>query len=296
LANEIVGRNVMDQRIIDLYNDYVHSAMSRRAFLARLAVLAGGAAAAAALLPLLEGGDAQAAVIDPEDGRIAGARVSFPGASGPVKAYAARAAAAQGLLPGVVVIHENRGLTPHIEDIARRLALAGFHALAVDALSPLGGTPADRDAARDMIGALDPATTLGDYAAALDWLKGQAGVNGKAGAVGFCWGGAMVGRLAVSAPQMDAGVVFYGAQPPEAEAAKITAPLLLHYAALDARITGGAAAFAAALAREDKTFAMHVYDNVNHAFNNDARPARFDAGAADLAMGRTVAFLHAHLG
>lgn len=285
----------MDQRIIDLYNDYVHSAMSRRAFLTQLAVLAGGAAAAA-LLPMLEGTEAQAAVIDPDDGRIAVARVSYPGASGPVKAYAARAASAQGPLPGVVVIHENRGLTPHIEDIARRLALAGFHALAVDALSPMGGTPADRDAARDMIGALDPATTLADYAAALDWLKGLTEVNGKAGAVGFCWGGGMVGRLAVNAPQMDAGVVFYGARPPEADVPKIAAPLLLHYAALDARITDGAAAFAAALDHEGKTFTMHIYDNVNHAFNNDVRPARFDAGAADLAMGRTTAFLHHHLG
>ncbi len=286
----------MDQRIIDLYNAYVHSAMTRRAFMARLATLAGGVAAAAALLPLLEGTAAQAAVIDPDDRRIAAARVSYPGASGPVKGYAARAASAQGPLPGVVVIHENRGLTPHIEDIARRLALAGFHALAVDALSPLGGTPADRDAARDLIAQLDPATTLADYAAALDWLKTLAEVNGKAGAVGFCWGGAMVGRLAAAAPQLDAGVVFYGRQPAEADVPAIAAPLLLHYAALDTGITEGAAAFAAALEREGKTFTMHVYENVNHAFNNDARPARFDAGAADLAMGRTVAFLHAHLG
>ncbi len=286
----------MDQRIIDLYNAYVHSAMTRRAFMARLATLAGGVAAAAALLPLLEGTAEQAAVLDPDERRTAAARVSYPGASGPVKGYAARAASARGPLPGVVVIHENRGLTPHIEDIARRLALAGFHALAVDALSPLGGTPADRDAARDLIAQLDPATTLGDYAAALDWLKTLPEVNGKAGAVGFCWGGAMVGRLATTAPQLDAGVVFYGRQPAEADVPAIAAPLLLHYAALDTGITEGAAAFAAALEREGKTFTMHVYENVNHAFNNDALPARFDAGAADLAMGRTVAFLHAHLG
>lgn len=280
----------MDQRIIDLYDEYTHRPLPRRVFLERLAALAGGTAAAAALLPLLETRYAHAAQVPPGDPRLAAARTTFQGASGPIAAYLARPRG-EGRAPGVIVVHENRGLNPHIEDVARRLAAAGFVALAPDLLSSAGGTPADEDRARDMIRELDAERTVGDLRAAVAWLADRSRTTGKVGAVGFCWGGGIVNRLAVAEPELDAAVVFYGASPKPEEVSAIRAPLLLHYAGLDERINETVPAYEAALRRAGKTYRLHMYEGANHAFHNDANGARYDARAAALAWERTVAFL-----
>lgn len=283
----------MDQRIIDLYDAYTHLPLPRRVFLDRLSQLAGGTAAAVALLPVLEN-RAVAAVVPADDGRLETSHVTFPGATGPMKAYRARPKGT-GKLPAVVVVHENRGLNGHIEDIARRLAVAGFLALAVDGLSPLGGTPADEDAARDLFGRLDRDKTIANYVAAVRWLKSNPESTGKVGIVGFCWGGGMVNQVAVHAPELDAAVAYYGAVPKAAEVPKIKAPLLLHYGALDSRINASKPDYEAALKAAGKTYTMYVYEGANHAFNNDTSPARFNKAAAELAWGRTVAFFKRYL-
>lgn len=191
----------------------------------------------------------------------------------------------------MIVIHENRGLNGHIRDVARRMALEGFVALAPDFLSPAGGTPADEDRAREMIGALDPARTVADGVAAIAFLKAHEATNGKVGAVGFCWGGGLVNNLAVNAPALDAGVAYYGRQADPADVPKIEAPLLLHYAGQDERINAGIDAYRKALEAAGKEFTIHMYEGAQHAFNNDTSDARYDKEAADLAWGRTVAFL-----
>jgi carboxymethylenebutenolidase len=195
-----------------------------------------------------------------------------------------------GKLPAVIVIHENRGLNPHIRDVARRIALEGFVALAPDFLSPLGGTPSDEDKAREMIGKLDPAKTVANGVATVAFLKGHESSNGKVGAVGFCWGGGLVNQLAVNASDLSAAVAYYGMQPKEEDVSKIHAALLLHYAGQDERINAGIDAYKAALEAAGKPFTIYVYDGVQHAFNNDTSAARYNKEAADLAWGRTVAF------
>ena len=201
---------------------------------------------------------------------------------------------AKGKRPAVIVIHENRGLNPHIKDVARRLALEGFLALAVDMLSPLGGTPADEDKGRDMIGTLNADETAHRIAAAVPFLEHHAESTGKVGAVGFCWGGGMVNRLAVLSPDLKAAVAYYGVQPPAAQVKSIQAALLLHYAGLDQRVDAGIAAYEAALKAAHKRFTIYVYPNVNHAFNNDTS-SRYDKAAAELAWSRTIAFLKENL-
>jgi len=210
--------------------------------------------------------------------------------------YLAMPAEASGPLPAVIVIHENRGLNEHIRDVARRLALEGFVALAVDFLTPIGGTPQDEDKAREMIGQLEGAETTANAAAARAWLAVHDKTNGKVGAVGFCWGGGLVNQLAVKDPDLGAGVAYYGMQPNAADVATIEAPLMLHYAGLDERINAGIEAYRAALEAAGKEFEIHVYDGVNHAFNNDTSAARYDKAAAELAWSRTVAFFKTHLG
>jgi carboxymethylenebutenolidase len=202
---------------------------------------------------------------------------------------------AKGKRPAVIVIHENRGLNPHIQDIARRIALEGFLSVAVDMLSPLGGTPADEDKARDMIGSLNADDTARRIAAAVPFLEQHVESTGKVGAVGFCWGGGMVNRIAVLAPDLKAGVAYYGAQPPAEQVKSIRAPLLLHYAGLDQRIDAGIPAYEAALKAANKRYTIYVYPNVNHAFNNDTSN-RYDKPAADLAWSRTIAFFKENLG
>jgi carboxymethylenebutenolidase len=280
----------MDQRIIDLYDSFTHGGIDRRAFLDRLAQIAGSSAAALALLPLLQNDYARAAIVPPDDARLAIDSVAYDAAGTRISGYLARLKA-RGKRPAVIVIHENRGLNPHIQDIARRVALEGFLAYAVDMLSPLGGTPADDD----MIGTLNVEETAHRIAAAVPFLAHHAESTGKVGAVGFCWGGGMVNRLAVLSPELKAGVAYYGIQPPADAVKSIQAALLLHYAGLDQRINAGIPAYEAALKANTKRYKIFVYPNVNHAFNNDTSN-RYDKPAAELAWSRTIAFFKENLG
>lgn len=283
----------MDQRIIDLYDKFTHGALNRREFLDRLAALAGSAAAALALLPLLQSDYARAETISENDPRLVTNTVYDRASSTELAAYMARPKG-DAKCPAVIVVHENRGLNPHIKDIARRLALEGFAAYAVDLLSVVGGTPADEDKARDEIAKLDPTETAQRVATAVRVFGQAPGGNGKAGAIGFCWGGGMVNRVAVLSPDLKAAVAYYGVQPRAADVPKIKAPLLLHYAGLDERVNAGIPAFETALKANHKTYEIFVYPNVNHAFNNDTSN-RYDKAAADLAWSRTVAFLKREL-
>jgi len=284
----------MDQRIIDLYDRFTHGSIDRRAFLDRLTEIVGSSAAAIALLPLLQSDYARAAIVAPGDARLATDTVSYDAGGIMIRGYLARLKGGA-KRPAVVVIHENRGLNPHIQDIARRLALEGFLALAPDMLSPLGGTPADEDKARDMIGTLKPDETARRSAAAVPFLEHHPESTGKVGAVGFCWGGGIINRIAVLAPDLKAGVVYYGLQVPASDVVAIRAPLLLHYAGLDQRVNAGIAAYEGALKANHKRYTIYIYPNVNHAFNNDTSN-RYDKAAAELAWSRTIAFFKSNLG
>ncbi|KSV84950.1 dienelactone hydrolase family protein [Sinorhizobium sp. Sb3] len=283
------------QAMIDAYDEYTHLTLDRRRFMEKLTGLAGSAAAAAAIAPLLAANGAKAEIVAAADTRITGEDISYPGAGGDMKGYLVRPAEVSGKLPAVIVIHENRGLNPHIRDVARRMAVEGFLALAPDFLSPSGGTPTDEDKAREMIGALDAAATTANAVATVAFLEGHQQSTGKVGAIGFCWGGGLVNRLAVGSPDLRAGVAYYGAQPKAEDVPKIKAALLLHYAGLDERINAGIDAYQKALKDDGKDATIYVYDGVNHAFNNDTSAARYDKAAADLAWGRTVEFLKAKL-
>jgi carboxymethylenebutenolidase len=285
----------VDPRIIRLYDEYTHKPLPRRVFLERLAVLAGGTAAAMTLLPLLENNYASAAIVDPADARLATGTVAFKGATGDVRGYLATPKSGPAKRAGVIVVHENRGLNAHIEDVARRVAVAGFTALAVDLLSPVGGTPANEDAARAAIGGLDRAATVRNLVAAVGYLKSRPDAAGPVGAVGFCWGGEMVNRLAVNAPDLAAAVPYYGQVPPAAEVPKIKAKLLLQYAGNDSGVNAGIPGYEAALKAAGVSYEKHVYEGVEHAFNNDTGAARYNKAAADLAWSRTIAFFNATL-
>jgi carboxymethylenebutenolidase len=285
----------MRQEIIQLYDEYTHERLDRRIFMDRLARMAGGTAAAAALLPVLQANSAKAAIVPPDDARLQTEQVTFPGAAGEVQGYLARPADAQGPLPGVVVIHENRGLNPHIEDVARRVALEGFVALAPDFLSPQGGTPADEDQAREMIRQLDQQQTIQNALAAVDFLEGYEATTDKVGVVGFCWGGALANEVAVNSANVDAVVPFYGRQPASSQVSKIRAPLLLHYAGLDERINAGIPEYEQALKDAGVDYTIHMYEGANHAFHNDTSEARYDPQAAELAWTRTIDFFKQHL-
>jgi carboxymethylenebutenolidase len=276
----------MDQKYINLFDRFTHGGMNRRDFMEKLAILAGSTTAASALLPLLENNYARADILPEGDPRVVSETLTYDGGAG----YFVKPSAA-GKYPGVIVIHENRGLNPHIKDVTRRMAAEGFAALAPDYLSDLGGTPEDADKARDMIGTLKPEGILATSQAALAAVKGHPTTNGKSGAMGFCWGGGAVNALAVADPGLSAGVAYYGMQPPAADVPKITAPLLLHYASLDERIGAGIPAFEAALKANNKVYELYVYEGANHAFNNDTNAARYNRDAAELAWSRTVAFL-----
>jgi carboxymethylenebutenolidase len=284
----------MDQKFIDLFDRFTHGGMNRRDFFDRLVVLAGGTAAATALLPLLENNYAKAETVAASDPRIVTETVTFSAGGQQLSGYLARPAQGD-KFPAVVVVHENRGLNPHTQDTARRLAVDGFLALAVDFLSPVGGTPSDADKARDMIGTLQEGDVTGWAQGAVAYLRSHPNSNGKVGAVGFCWGGGVIGRLAVAEPSLNAGVVYYGMQPPAADVAKIQAPLLLNYAGMDERINAGIGAFEEALKANNKAYTLHMYEGAQHAFNNDTNEARYNKDASDLAWGRTIAFFRQHL-
>ncbi|MBR0556872.1 dienelactone hydrolase family protein [Ciceribacter sp. L1K23] len=283
------------QAMIDAYDEYTHLTLDRRGFMEKLTKLAGSGAAAAAIMPMLAANKANAAIVDEADARLAAEDITYPGAGGEMKGYLAIPKDAASTLPAVIVIHENRGLNPHIRDVARRMALEGFVALAPDFLSPLGGTPENEDQAREMFGTLDMPATVANGEATRAFLAAYEKVNGKVGAIGFCWGGGMVNRMAVASPELGAGVAYYGSQVPADQVPQIKAPLMLHYAGLDDRINAGIEAYKAALDANGKTYELHIYDGVNHAFNNDTSAARYDKAAADLAWSRTVEFLKKHL-
>ena len=276
----------MDQKYINLFDRFTHGGMNRRDFMEKLTLLAGSTTAATALLPLLENNYARADILPEGDPRIVTQTLEFAGGSG----YFAKPSA-EGKYPGVLVIHENRGLNPHTKDTARRMAAEGFAALAVDYLHGLGGTPEDPDKARDMIGTLKPEDIKATSSAALAAVKVNPASNGKSGAMGFCWGGGTVNDLAVNDPGLSAGVAYYGRQPADADVPKITAPLLLQYGGLDERINAGIPAFEAALKANSKVYELYVYEGANHAFNNDTNAARYNKDVAELAWSRTVAFL-----
>jgi carboxymethylenebutenolidase len=279
----------MDQKIIDLYDAYTHGGISRRTFFDHLTRLAGSAAAASTFLAALQNDYAQAQTVQEDDTRITTETVTVPGVSS-LEGYLAKPKSG-GNAPTVLVIHENRGLNPHIKDVTRRMAVEGFLALGLDYLSLLGGTPSDEDKAREMIGQLKKADVVASGRAAIAYLRTHPDGNGKAGAMGFCWGGGAVNDLAVAEPDLAAGVAYYGRQPDVADVPKIRAPLMLHYASLDERINAGIPAFETALKQAGKTYEIYVYEGANHAFNNDTNAARYDEDAADQAWARTVAFL-----
>ena len=281
---------IMDSKIIGLYDQYIHGSLDRRQFLQKLAYLAGGTAAALSLLSMLENNNAEAQIVASDDPRLNMQYINYPGATGEVRAYFARPKA-DGKMPGVVVIHENRGLNAHIEDVTRRVALGGFLAMAPDALSPVGGTPADPDQARALIGKLDSQSTIKNFVAAVEYLKNYSMSTGKVGVIGFCWGGGMANQVAVNSPDLIAAVPYYGKQPAAADVPKIKAALLLHYAGIDEWIDPGIPAFEAALKAASVNYQIYMYEGAKHAFNNDTNAERYNKEAAQLAWKRTISFL-----
>ena len=281
------------QQAIDLYDRFTHEGMERRDFMAQMSRLAGGAAAASALIGTIAASPAAAAIVADNDRRLRTSTIKLLG--GRYSAYVAEPRARRARST-VLVIHENRGLNAHIKDIARRLALAGHYAVAPDFLSVSGGTPENEDAARDAIGKLDLGAATAAGVGMLDVLKDRRGGNAKVGAVGFCWGGAYVNRLAVAAgSKLDAGVVFYGTAPDPAEAVRVQAPLMIHLAGLDERVNNSAFPWISALRAAGRQATYLHYEGVNHAFNNDTSAERYDKAAADLAWRRTLRFFRTHL-
>ncbi len=264
-------------------------AMDRRDFLTGLAAIAGGAAAAAVIVPALEGAAPAGQLVPPDDPRLETGYVHYPAEGGEMRAYSARPKGA-GKLAGVIVIHENRGLNPHIEDVARRVALEGFHAVAPDALSQLGGTPANPEEARPLFAKLDTEANKKNFVAAVAYLKTGPQATGKVACMGFCWGGGLTNDVAVNAPDLAAAVPFYGRQPQPEDVPRIKAAMLIHYAGNDERINAGIPAFEEALKKAGVQYAIHMYEGAGHAFMNDTGQ-RYDKEAAELAWKRTVAFL-----
>ena len=283
----------MDQRIINLYDEYTHKPLSRDVFIKKLIGITGSLAAAMSVIPLLEGCYSKAATSE-NAADITTERITYPGASGEMKAYLARPKKDK-KYAAVVVIHENRGLNPHIEDVTRRMAQAGYLALGVDALSPLGGTPSNEDQGREMIGKLDMAQNLQNYLKAYDYLATRQDCNDRFGCVGFCWGGALANQLAVNDPRVRAAVAYYGRQPEAADVPKIKGAVQLHYASLDERINAGIPAYEAALKAAKVPYELYMYEGVNHAFHNDTSAARYNEAAAKLSWQRTLAFFDKHL-
>lgn len=283
---------MIDQQIINLYDEYTHKPLTRKEFLGRLVQLAGSSAAAMALLPQLESDYASAIRTASDD--LFTEYVSYPGFTGDMHTYVARPKE-QKAYPAVVIIHENRGRNAHIEDVTRRAAKAGYLAIAPNALSPLGGTPADEDEARKLFTQLDIKEAQQNFIRAFDYLATRRDCNGRFGCVGFCWGGAMANTLAVNVPALRAAVAFYGRQPELADVPKIKAAVQLHYAALDERVNAGMAAYEEALKSAGIQYEQYVYEGVQHAFHNDTSAARYNEAAAKLAWERTVAFWRKYL-
>lgn len=281
----------MNQEIINLFDEYTHKPLSRKEFIKRLSLLTGSTTAALSILPLLETNYANAATISLIDDRLESKHITYRGQETEMRAYLSRPRGNE-KLPAVVVVHENRGLNPHIEDVTRRLALAGFIALAPDALSPFGGTPTDADEARNMFSKLDASQNLENFRMAFDYLLSRADCTGKLGCIGFCWGGAMTNNLAVSTPNLNAAVPFYGRQANISEVSKIKAAMMFHYAEQDQRVNEGKEAYEKALKDAGVSFESYIYEGVQHAFHNDTSEARYNEAAAKLAWERTINFLN----
>jgi carboxymethylenebutenolidase len=285
----------MDQRIINLFDEYTHEPLSREVFLKKLTTLTGSTAAALAVLPMLEVNYAKAATIANQDDRLFTEKISYPGDGGDMSAYVARPKEEK-KYPVVMVIHENRGLNPHIEDVTRRMALEGFLAIAPDALSPYGGTPADADKARDLFSKLDAPKNLSNFMKGFAYAKTRKDATQKSGCIGFCWGGALANQLAVNMPDLNVAVPFYGRQPEAADVPKIKAHLQLHYGGLDERINAGIPAYEEALKKAGTHYELFIYEGAQHAFNNDTAPTRYNEAAAKLAWSRAVKLFHEQLG
>jgi carboxymethylenebutenolidase len=278
----------MNQEIINLFDEYTHKPLTRNDFMTRLAKLAGGTAAAIAILPLLEVNYANAMTIAEDDEDIISEDITYEGDGSTMKAYLAKPKKISGKIGAVLVIHENRGLNPHIKDITRRVAKAGYMALGVDALSPLGGTPANEDEARGLFGKLDTVKNINNFVKGFDYLRSLKESNGKTACVGFCWGGGLANQLAVNSPQLNAAVAYYGKQADTIDVPKIKATLMLHYGGLDERVNAGIPAYETALKIAAINHEIYVYEGANHAFNNDSSPTRYNAEVAKLAWERTL--------
>jgi len=282
----------MDQRIINLYDEYTHKPLSRKEFLNRLTLLTGSTAAAMAILPFIEVNQEKAAITPDDD--LFTERISYPGVNGDMQAYVARPKEEK-KYSTVVVIHENRGLNAHIEDVTRRAAKAGYLAIAPNALAPLGGTPANEDEARAKFQQLKAEDNLQNFIKVFDYIPSRKDNNGKFGCVGFCWGGAMANSLAVNVPTLKAAVAFYGRQPKAEDVPKIKAALQLHYAGLDEGVNAGIPAYEDALKKAGVKYELYMYEGVNHAFHNDTAPSRYNEAAAKLAWQRTIEFFGKYL-
>ncbi len=280
----------MNQKTNDLYDQYTKGELDRREFLRQLTILAGSFAAANALLVSLENKHAEAEMVPKDDPRLNMEYTNYPGATGEVRAGLARPKG-DAKLPGVIVVHQNKGLEPHIEDVNRRMALEGFLALAPDALSPLGGTPDDPNEAKSLQRKLDHQSTIKNYTAAVKYLKTHPKSTGKVGVIGFCWGGGVANQVAVNSADLGAAVPYYGNQPASEDVPKIKASLLLHYAGNDPRTNKGIPAFEAALKAASVDYKIYIYEGTRHAFNDDTRAERYNKEAAQLAWQRTISFL-----
>ena len=279
----------MNQKIVNLYKEYTNGSLDRRDFLRRIACITGGTIAAYTTLTQLEANTAVAETVPRNDLRLHTETVLYPGETGDIRAYWARPKEKE-KLPGVIVIHENRGLNAHIRDVTRRMALEGFLAVAPDALSPLGGTPEDPNEARPKFRELNGQDTIKNFVAAVKYLKTHPLSTGKVGCTGFCWGGGMTNQVAVHSPDLLAAVPYYGSQPSADDVPKIKASLLLHYAGLDERINRGISAFEKALKLAKIDYKLYIYEGAQHAFNNDTNTSRYHKGAAELAWKRTITF------
>ena len=278
----------MNQEIINLFDEYTHKPLTRNDFMSSLAKLAGGTDAAIAILPLLEVNYANAMTIAEDDEDIITEDITYEGDGSTMKAYLAKPKKISGKIGAVLVIHENRGLNPHIKDVTRRVAKAGFIALGVDALSPLGGTPANEDEARGLFAKLDAPKNINNFVKGLEYLRSLKESNGKTACVGFCWGGGLANQLAVNSPQLNAAVAYYGRQADTVDVPKIKASLMLHYGGLDERVNAGIPAYETALKAAGIKHEIFIYEGANHAFNNDTAPTRYNAEVAKLAWERTL--------
>lgn len=277
----------MDQKIINLFDEYTHKPLKRQDFINRLIKLTGSLAAAMTVLPMLEVNYVNAQTVSETDEDIITENVTYPGEGATMKAYLARPVK-EGKYGGVIVIHENRGLNPHIMDVTRRVAKAGFLALGVDALSPLGGTPVNEDEARELFAKLDASANIKNFAKGVSYLKSRPEANGKTACVGFCWGGALANQLAVNVPDLQAAVAYYGRQPEPQDVSKIKSRVQLHYGGLDERVNAGIPAYEEALKKAGTRYELFVYEGAQHAFNNDTAPTRYNEQAAKLAWDRTI--------